>query len=831
MDKTKHTPVIEQYLKIKKDYADALVFFRLGDFYELFFDDAITASKILEIVLTRKNAQADIPMCGIPYHAAISYIQKIVEKGLRVVIVDQVGTVGKGLVERQVTKIITPGQIIDSEILDKTSNNFIASINFLQSGYDISYIDISTGECFIQYDIITEDIFEKISDLKIKEVVLSNRFDKTLITNLEKNNILINYYDNFEPIYTSLCKNIDILHKQSAYLLLNYLTLNKAHLSHLIEFVNIDNKNLLCCDNSTKRQLEINKSLTDSKYCLLYYLNDTKTAMGSRMLKHILNNPINNLDILNYRYNLIDVFRDPNINIEITKNIENMYDISRIVSKISYLSVSPKDLYFLKLSLKNIPILKNILQSFNIDILNDLNKKIPDMSNIYNLIDNSIIDNPPQIIVDGEYIKDNYNSNLDNLRSLRDNKNNWLSNYLESQKELTKIKNLKIGYNSIYGHYIDISNSNLQYIKEEFEYREIATLVNSKRFLTLDLKQYSQSVILAKNEIITLEEKLLNEIRQTIKKDVSKLQILANTISNIDVFLSFARVSKKYNYTRPNITNNRDLYLKNARHPVVEQNTNFIKNDVSIKEGNTLIITGPNMGGKSTFMRLCAINIYMAFVGMFVAADSAEIPIYDKIFTRIGSSDDISGGKSTFMVEMLEANYALTKASPKSLILFDEIGRGTSTYDGMALAYAIIEYISKNIKCHTLFSTHYHELTTLSDSNSNILNYYTKAIVSDNNITFLYEVVEGRADRSYGIHVAALAGLPDSLISSANSYLNLIEKENKISISSSKNIEKVEVLVRDLKLENKIRNIDFDNTTPLEALIILQNLKNDIDKG
>lgn len=833
MKEKKYTPVILQYLEIKKDYADSLVLFRLGDFYELFFDDAVVASKILEIVLTKKTE--DVPMCGIPYHAANTYIQKLIARGMKVAIVEQVGEVGKGLVERKVKRIITPGQIIDDEILDKKNNNFIASLTFLETGYDLCYIDISTGETFVDLGLSIDEVKYLLLELNIKEIILSSNFDKELVFFIEKNNILVNYYYVFDPIMVSLTKDIYGIHKKSCYLILNYLNNTQKHLNHLMEFKVIDKKNSLYIEPSTKVQLEIFLSNTNNpKTTLLYYLDDTKTSMGSRKLKQILNNPIIDINKLNYRYDLIQSLFDTKINLNLTNIIEKMYDISRIVSKISFLTASPKDLYFLKNSLVNLPILKETLQKTEVKILLDILNNIPDLSNIYNLIDKSIVDNPPFLLNDGGYIKDKYNSELDKLRKMLSKNDDWVLNYLENQKNITGIKNLKVGYNSIYGHYLEVSNANNSLVKEEYNYKEIARLVNSKRYVTKELNEYSKEVIEAKDKSIKLEEELLNEIRKELKKEIYNIQKVSNVISELDVFLSFARITKKYNYVRPIISNERNLILEKARHPVVERNTKFINNDILLDKDEIIIITGPNMGGKSTFMRTLALNVYLAFIGMYVASSKAIIPIYDKIFTRIGSSDDISGGKSTFMVEMLEANYALTKATDKSLILFDEIGRGTATFDGMALAYSIIKYIATNIKCQTLFSTHYHELTNLSLEYNNIKNYYTKAKVSDNNIKFLYEVVPGKADKSYGVHVASLAGLPEQLIKDASIYLKNIEKQNKLvdfnlfTYEDTKNASEVEVFVKDKELEDKILNIDLNKTTPIDCFIILKNLQEKI---
>ena len=832
--KVKYTPMIEQYLTIKEDYADALVFFRLGDFYELFFDDAIIASKVLEISLTKRSAGEDIPMCGVPHHAVNPYLEKLINKGFKVAIVEQTSPPGQGLVEREVVKVISPGQVIDEGILNERKNNYIAAITLGEIGYMLAYIDISTGESYLVKGLEKKEVKDLVLSLEIKEVVLSSEYDLDLINFLKDNQIIINYYSNLDLLNNKLVNDLDLESKRLASLLINYLNeMQKTPLVHLMPF-NIRFKDeVVRVDYLVKRHLEIFESNTfNPKTTLIYWLDKTSTAMGSRMLRYWLNHPIRNQVKLEERYDHIEAFSNLRLQEEIKEALRYIYDINRIVGRISTSNANPRDLYNLGKSLEQVPLVKEILKKFNSPILENLSNKLDTHDEIASLIARSIDDNPPLVIKEGGIIKEGFNKELDDIKFLQSHGEEWLEEFEAREREKTGIKNLRVGYNRVHGYYIEITKGNLSLVSDNYGYERRQTLVNSERFINPELKEMETKILNANERAVNLEYELFVQIRNEIKPYTSTLQTLCNNIALIDVYQSLSEVALQNDYVRPTISDDRKVEIIEGRHPVVEKMTTYVKNNIIMNKGEIFLITGPNMSGKSTYMRMFAVIVYLAQVGSFVPAKSAKLPLYNAIFTRIGSSDDISGGKSTFMVEMVESNEALRLADENSLILFDEIGRGTATYDGMALAQGIIEYIHEKIKAQTLFSTHYHELTQLEESLRRLSNLHVKAKEENDKMIFLYQIEKGKSDRSYGLQVAALAGLPPTLLKRSNQILKKLEsKENQVEIDIF-NYEDVlkeeEINVVDSYTQqvlDEIKYVDFNQMTPIEALIFLKNIQ------
>ncbi len=837
--KVKYTPMIEQYLKIKEDYADALVFFRLGDFYELFFDDAIIASKVLEIALTKRSAGEDIPMCGVPHHAVNPYLEKLINKGFKVAIVEQTTPPGQGLVEREVVKVISPGQVIDDGILNERKNNYIAAISLGEIGYMLAYIDISTGESYLVKGLEKKEVKDLVLILEIKEVVLSSEYDLDLINFLKDSQVIINYYSNLDLLNNKLVNDLDIESKRLASLLINYLNeMQKTPLVHLMPFVVRFKDEVVRVDYLVKRHLEIFESNTfNPKTTLIYWLDKTSTAMGSRMLRYWLNHPIRNQVKLEERYEHIEAFSNLRLQEEIKEILRYIYDINRIVARISTSNANARDIYNLGKSLQQVPLVKETLKKFNHPKLSALADKLDAHDEISNLIARAIDDNPPIVLKEGGIIKEGYNQELDEIKFLQSHGEEWLESFEAREREKTGIKNLRVGFNRVHGYYIEITKGNLNLVSDEFGYERRQTLVNSERFINPELKEMETKILNANERAINLEYELFVEIRNEIKPYTSSLQTLCNDIALIDVYNSLSEVALQNDYVKPVISLNRNVEIIEGRHPVVEKMTTYVRNDIIMNKGEIFLITGPNMSGKSTYMRMFAVIVYLAQIGSFVPAKSAKLPLYNAIFTRIGSSDDISGGKSTFMVEMVESNEALRSADENSLILFDEIGRGTATYDGMALAQGIIEYIHEKIKAQTLFSTHYHELTQLEESLRRLTNLHVKAKEENDKMIFLYQIEKGKSDRSYGLQVAALAGLPPTLLKRSNQILKKLEsKENQVEIDIF-NYEEVlmedEIKVVDSYTQqvlDEIRYVDFNQMTPIEALIFLKNIQDKLKK-
>lgn len=838
IDINKLSPMMRQYVEIKKQNKDVIIMFRLGDFYEMFFEDAITVSHELELTLTGKNAGLDerVPMCGVPHHAVNIYIEKLIEKGYKVGICEQMEDpkLTKGLVKRDLVNIVSSGTILDTEILNEKENNYIGSLMDLKHSYVITYGDISTGEIYTTLiEHKKEKAVNEIMSIGIKEIIINEELDINII-NLLKNQykITLTITDEIETLeqYKYIYENIgDIRLINGIKHLLTYINkTQKRNLSHLQEAQIIQEKEHLKMDIHTKRNLELTETLRlkQRNFSLIWLLDKTKTAMGSRLLKTYIENPLINKEEINRRYNIVEtLIQEFILKNDLIENLYEVYDLERLSGKIAFGNANARDLLQLKKSLKVLPNIQQVLKQLNYD------KTIETLDELYNLLENSIYEEPPVSIKEGYLIKENYNKDLDELKSLRKGGKDFVAKFETEEKERTGIKNLKVGYNKVFGYYIEISKGNTNLVKEEYGYIRKQTLSNCERYISPILKEKEDLILNAEEKIIDLEFELFIEIRNKVKSYIKNLQDIAKTISEIDVLQSFATVSEENNYIKPIINEENKIEIIEGRHPVVEkvlENKEYVSNDIKLdKNTNILLITGPNMAGKSTYMRQMAIITIMAQIGCFVPAKQATLPIFDAIYTRIGASDDLVSGESTFMVEMIEANNAISNATEKSLILFDELGRGTATFDGMALAQSIIEYIHNNIKCKTFFSTHYHELTDLENNLKNLKNVHVSAHEEDGNITFLHKIKEGSIDKSYGIHVAKLANLPEVLIKRAGEILKIYEnKEIKRDIKIQEALPIEELMPKkESKIEEYIKNIDILNITPIEALNTLYKLQ------
>lgn len=845
IDKNQYTPMMRQYLEIKEQYQDAIVFFRLGDFYEMFFNDAIVASKELEIVLTGRDAGTTerVPMCGVPYHSVSSYIDKLTAKGYKVAIVEQVEDPkdAKGIVKREVIRVITPGTITDGGNISETDNNFLVSVDEAKNRYILAYTDLSTGENYLTTIPLIGDILRaEILNLRTKEIVISSTFNQAVLDPLKQvTSITISIEDNIQDVnyLKSLSQDLDKEEQIVFNRLINYvIKTQKRTLVHLQPVSKYSIDGFLKIDFSSQRNLELIETLRfqNRKNTLLSVLDKCETAMGSRLLKKNISFPLVDRNEIIGRYDVIDKLHKYFLETsEIRNYLKDVYDLERIVGRISYGNANPRDLLQLKKSLNTIPSIKRRLERMKLHEYFQLDTYYQDYLTIYQLIDKSILEDAPLTIKEGNIIKPGFNKELDELQMMSKNNKEYLLNLEAREQERTGIRNLKVGFNRVFGYYIEVTKSNIPLIKEEFGYIRKQTLTNAERYITEELKEKETQILRAEEKSIELEYNLFIEIRNTIKNYTKQLQFLAKQLAKLDMLQAFARVSKENNYVRPVITDKSMINIKAGRHPVIEHflDDPFIANDLYMDENESVIlITGPNMSGKSTFMRQIALIAIMAQIGCFVPAKSAEIPIFDAIFTRIGAADDIVSGQSTFMVEMMEVNNALKYATNRSLILFDEIGRGTATFDGMALAQAIIEYVHEKIKCKTLFSTHYHELTALEESLPNLKNVHVSAIEEKGNVVFVHKVLPGAIDKSYGINVAKLAKLPDEVILRANDLL--IKLEQNSNYGKKMSIEHyVQPLIFDSKTPqeqeviDEIKQLNLNQTSPLEALNILDSLQ------
>lgn len=843
VDRSKLSPMMLQYLEIKDNYKDEIVFYRLGDFYEMFFDDAILASKELELTLTGRVAglEEKVPMCGVPHANVKNYIEKLVNKGYRVAICEQLEDPKstKGMVKRGIVDVISKGSIADNELLNDLDSSYIASILFLEDSINLTILDISTGYLgLMSIDNSEEELINEILELNLKEVILIDNLNTQLITTLKNNyNIEVTISDGFLwDKYEDLLTSIKDVRKRSGVAHLFYY-LDKRQLkdlSHIKSVEYLKKDEYLEMDIHSIRNLELVETirLKERTYSLLWLIDKCKTAMGSRKLKTWLLKPLKDKNKINERFDKIEILNNEFILKDELKNkLYEIYDIERLAGKVVNGSLNARDLLQLKNSLKVLPDIKVLLSKLGFNYLINTHEEI------FNLLDSSILDNPPITVKEGYMIKDGYNKDLDELRSIRSGGKDFVAAFESSVKEETGIKNLKVGFNKVFGYYIEVPNGSKTLVKEEYNWERRQTLTNCERYISPQLKEKESMILNAEENIIELEYKLFCEIKSIVKNCVPDILKTADILSEVDALVSLSSASEEYSLVRPIITDEHKIVIKNGRHPVVEvvSKNEYVANDCTLDGGvNTLLITGPNMSGKSTFMRQLAIIVILAQMGSFVPAEEAILPIIDKIFTRIGASDDLVSGESTFMVEMKEAKNAIVGATKNSLILFDELGRGTATYDGMSLAQAILEYISDNISSFTLFSTHYHELTKLDKKYKNIKNVHVSAVENGDKITFLHKVKNGSVDKSYGIHVARLAQMPDKLLDRASEILkeyedNAKKKQGTEKIQLSMDFEEKKEEEKDI-LKDTIEKIDPLNTTPMDALNILFELKKSIKK-
>lgn len=836
------TPMMKQYFSIKDNHPDSLLLFRLGDFYELFYDDAVTAAKVLEITLTSRDKSKDpIPMCGVPYHSARNYIAKLIENGFKVAICEQMEdpAQAKGMVKREVVRVITPGTLIDDFGMDDGESNFILALHEEEGRTEVSYADISTGEIFAFSTSDQTELKSEIETLGARE----------LVTNAKSEHIIHSIY-NDPPLYTVFEANTpsdydyedDVDEHHAINLLLNYIRAqNMQELKHLKTVEKHRINTFMKLNYAAISNLELLENIQTKKVkgSLFWYLNRTETPMGKRQLRKLIERPlVSKKEIENRQTIVTTLINNFTERQQLTSILNEVYDIERLVGRLAFNNVDVKDLVQLRDSLHGLPVLKAVLESLK---LTD-NKTFQNFDSLEDAYERLVVltDTPPKTIREGKIFKDGVSDELDNLRDISTNARTWLNNYLESEKERTGIKNLKIGFNKVFGYYLEISKVQaMNFDAEKFEYNRKQTLTNAERFITPDLKEMESQILTAEDDSIKLEFNMFTELRTAMMDYITRLQRTAEQISTLDTLISFALVSNDYHLTTPEFKTDKSIDLIDARHPIVERMLNentYVPNDLTMTKDNFIyLITGPNMSGKSTYMRQVALIIIMAQIGMRVPAESAKLPIFDAIYTRIGASDDLSSGKSTFMIEMMEANTALQHATKDSLLIFDEIGRGTSTYDGMALAQAMLVYIHEEIGAKTLFSTHYHELTNLEDTLPGLQNVHVKATEYDGKLVFLHKVKPGAVEKSYGIHVAKLAELPDRVTELAAEYLSSFENQNhEPKLSKRDDIFQLElplddseaVSKDDKKLLTELTSLDLNNMTPIEALNTLHELVN-----
>lgn len=828
------TPMMRQYIDIKKSNPDIIVLFRLGDFYEIFFEDAVLVSRELELTLTGRNAglKDKVPMCGVPHHAVKVYIEKLIEKGYKVGICEQLEdpAQAKGIVDRGLTQIISKGTVM-TEGLPENDFNYIANILDFEHAYTISYADISTGLIYVMLlPHNPSKLVSEIVSLGVKEVIVTSIIDTSII-NILKNQFKIlvtvsdetKEFDEYKSIYENTEDERFIAAIQH---LLTYVTANQMKpLTHMQPIIIRENKNVLKMDMHTKANLELIETirLKDRNYSLIWLLDKTKTAMGSRMLKNYIENPLIDKEEINNRYTVVETLLQEFILKDDLKGLlYEVYDLERLSGRIAFGNANGRDLIQLKTSLKVLPDITNILRALSY-------KTFDPLTELYDLLEQSIYEAPPVGLKEGYLIKEGFSAELDELKELRKGGKDFVARFETEEKDRTGIKTLKVGYNKVFGYYIEVSKGATNMVKDEYGYERKQTLSNCERYISPILKEKEALILNAEDRIIELEYQLFTEIRDKIKEYIPKIQESSKIISEIDVLQSFATVSEENNFVRPSLIDKRVVNIVGGRHAVVEKvlSSEYVANDINMDEDtNILLITGPNMAGKSTYMRQFAIIVVMAQIGCFVPAKEAILPVFDAIYTRIGASDDLVSGESTFMVEMKEANDAISNATSNSLILFDELGRGTATYDGMALAQAIIEYIHENICCKTLFSTHYHELTDLENKLDHLKNIHVSAYEENGNITFLHKIKKGSVDKSYGIHVAKLADLPSSVIERATNILHIYEsKEKKREIKIQETLPLDSLINEKDDLREKLEAINPLEISPMEALNVLVELK------
>jgi DNA mismatch repair protein MutS len=867
-------------MEIKEKHKDSILFFRLGDFYEMFFDDALTASRVLEITLTGKNCglEEKAPMCGIPYHSAKGYISKLVLKGYKVAICEQVEPPSSaGIVKREVVRVITPGTVIDNDMLDEKQNNYLSSVTVLKNSCSISYVDVSTGNMLSTEfkDHINDkniiDLYNEICKIKPSEILSNKDLEEifsehklnSLDTVLKNLNITdqgtdTDYYlnmikDHFKVISTEV---FGIYAEDRASILsignlLEYLySTQKISLDHINQLNCYKTDDYMIIDNSTRRNLELTDPIRgiDKKNTVFNVIDHTKTAMGARKLKKWLLEPLQDLESIRYRHDAVEeLYNNIIVSNNIREHMKSIYDIERLMSKITYGNCNARDLNSLNQSIEVLPDLKFDISSLDTKLFNEISKEMDTLHDIHDMIATSIVENPPVTIKEGNLVRDGYNEELDELRNISVNGKEWLNGLIDQEKEKTGIKNLKIGFNKIFGYYIEVTKSYLGLVPDEYIRKQ--TLANAERYITPDLKDMEVKILNAESKIVDIEYEIFNDIRLFVKNQIERIQKSAEMVSTVDALNSLCTTALKNGYIRPEITENGVINIVNGRHPVIEKvlkDERFIENSTYLDkdENRFSIITGPNMAGKSTYMRQVALITILAHIGSFVPAEKAQISLVDKLFSRVGASDDLSSGQSTFMVEMSEVSNIINNATENSLIILDEIGRGTSTYDGLSIAWSVTEYITNNIMAKTLFATHYHELSELEDKIKGINNYKIMIKESGENIIFLRKITKGSIDKSYGIQVARLAGLPKNIINRSFQLLEKLEEidlnkkkslnfadtksDDEASSSENESMEQVSFWNYDARykdfISENILNLNINSMTPLDSLNMMNEL-------
>lgn len=875
MNKADLSPMMQLYLETKEEYKDCILFYRLGDFYEMFFDDAILASKELELTLTGKSCGLEerAPMCGVPFHAVETYINRLINKGYKVAICDQVEDpkLAKGLVKREVVRIATPGTNIDMESLDESVNNYLMSIVYISDRFGISIADVTTGEFRVTEVSSLRKLTDEIYKYSPREIVCNEPFMVSGVDTGELINRLNLSLYTLESFYFDDENCIELLKEHfnveslsglglmdyncgtiAAGGLLKYLyETQKNSLTHMRTIVPYDISSYMVLDSSSRRNLELTETMREKQKrgSLLWVLDKTKTAMGSRLLRSYIEQPLIDKTLINERLDAVSALIKHSITREeMREYLDAVYDLERLLTRVSYKTVNPRDMIALKGSMAMLPYIKMLLKDLPVKSFGTLYDELDPLTDLFNLIDSAIDDEPSLTLREGGIIKQGYNETVDTLRNAKTEGKKWLAQLEAETKDRTGIKNLRIKYNKVFGYYFEVTNSFKDLVPEDFVRKQ--TLVGAERYTTDRLKELEDTILNAEDKLFALEYDIFSEVRETLTTHIDRIQKTAHIIAVLDTYASLAKVGEQNRYVRPKLNEKGIIDIKNGRHPVIEKITTkdlFVPNDTFLNNSDNLIsiITGPNMAGKSTYMRQTALIVLMAQIGSFVPADSANIGIVDRIFTRVGASDDLSSGQSTFMVEMTEVANILRNATSNSLLILDEIGRGTSTFDGLSIAWAVIEYISntKLVGAKTLFATHYHELTELEGKIKGLNNYCIAVKEQGDHIVFLRKIVRGGADKSYGIQVAKLAGVPDAVIDRAKELvsllgnndiaasINMIASEEKPK-KSNKKMDEVDLYqmslfdtVKDDDILDEIRNIDINHLTPMEALNTLSMLQ------
>ncbi|PKI23034.1 DNA mismatch repair protein MutS [Staphylococcus succinus] len=879
---TNQTPMMQQYLKIKSQYQDCLLFFRLGDFYEMFFDDAKEASRVLEITLTKRDAKKEdpIPMCGVPYHSADGYIETLINNGYKVAICEQMEDAKqtKGMVRREVVRIVTPGTVMDQGGVDEKQNNYILSFLTHNNAFALSYCDVSTGELKVTHFEDEATLINEITTINPNEIVVNQEINEALKRQISLTTETITVLSELSDAQYQANTMLETHLYQATQLLLDYIYhTQKRDLSHIESVIKYEAVDFMKMDFYAKRNLELTESmrLKTKKGTLLWLMDETKTPMGARRLKQWIDRPLIHKQQIEARLNTVEQFINHFIERDTLRNhLNQVYDIERLVGRVSYGNVNARDLIQLKHSISEIPNIKHLLGDFD-EQMTEQFKALEPLDDLLMLLEDSLKEEPPISVKEGGLFKAGFNSELDEYLEASKNGKSWLAELQAKERQRTGIKSLKISFNKVFGYFIEITRANLQgFDPTAFGYHRKQTLSNAERFITDELKEKEDIILGAEDKAIELEYQLFVRLREEIKMYTERLQKQAKVISELDCLQSFAEIAQKYNYARPSFSEDKTLQLTHSRHPVVERvmdYNDYVPNDCKLNNDSFIyLITGPNMSGKSTYMRQVAIISIMAQMGAYVPCEAAILPVFDQIFTRIGAADDLVSGKSTFMVEMLEAQKALAHATENSLIIFDEIGRGTSTYDGLALAQAMIEYVATTSHAKTLFSTHYHELTSLDQSLTCLKNVHVAANEYKGELIFLHKVKDGAVDDSYGIQVAKLANLPEKVIERAQVILNAFEQNDKEANHVVVNTLKTDAIqdqgtqhvaiveepsteyenqtsqqaqshqfeqtefdlfdtpVEQSEVENELKSLNLSNMTPIEALVKLSELQNQL---